>query len=337
MDDEYSAFNVTTSQAPETEGAVNEKLVAKLASKEYRATTPTGRIVGILRRPYRSYAGSIIRGNDEWKVLFLTFNDRMAPFCLPQLETQSIEPFLGQRYLVKVDGWPLWSAYPIAHIVKLLGNEGEVAVESAVILHEFGIETKPFSKRVLECLPVDGKGWSISPEELARRADLRELPICSVDPPGCKDIDDALHCIELPNGNFHLGVHIADVTHFVRPNSALDREAARRSTTVYLVEKRTDMLPALLTESLCSLVGLVERLAFSVLWEINPKTLEIVSTNFTKSVIKSKSALNYKQASEIISSTDSSPLARSLRGLMLISRKLKERRIADGALTLASS
>ena len=88
-----------------------------------------------------------------------------------------------------------------------------------------------------------------------------------MDPPGCKDIDDALHCFKVKDRDvYSVGVHIADVTHFVRPNTAIDWEAARRSTTVYLVEKRTDMLPSLLTENLCSLVGGVERLAFSVMW-----------------------------------------------------------------------
>lgn len=318
VDDEFSAFNVLTSQAVDAQFSGDLNLLEKLNSEAYRTATLTGRIVGILRRPYRSYAGSII-ANDKFGLLFLPFNERMSPVRLPQLESQNIASFLNSRYLVKVDTWPLWSHYPLGHLVKLLGNEGEVAVESAVILHEFGIETKPFSKKVLDCLPVQGKGWHITPEERAKRADLCHLPICSVDPPGCKDIDDALHCIKLDNGNYHVGVHIADVTHFVRPGSALDREAARRSTTVYLVEKRTDMLPALLTENLCSLVGQVERLAFSVMWEIEPKTATIVSTEFTKSVIKSKDAMNYKQASEVITSADSSPLAQSLKGLMLIS------------------
>lgn len=96
-----------------------------------------------------------------------------------------------------------------------------------------------------------------------------------MDPPGCKDIDDALHSRQLPNGNVELGVHIADVSHFVRPDSAIDKEAAFRSTTVYLVDRRTDMLPGLLTENLCSLRGGVERLAFSVVWEMDPKTAKV--------------------------------------------------------------
>lgn len=129
-----------------------------------------------------------------------------------------------------------------------------------------------------------------------KRWDLRHLCICSIDPPGCKDIDDALHCYKLPNGNFHVGVHIADVTHFVKPDSELDWEAARRCTTVYLVDRRTDMLPGLLTENLCSLKDDGDRLAFSVLWEIDSKSFEIKNVEYCKSVIWSKASLTYRKA-----------------------------------------
>jgi len=161
--------------------------------------------------------------------------------------------------------------------------------------------------------------------------------VCSVDPIGCKDIDDALHCRILPNGNYEVGVHIADVTHFVRPGSEIDKEAARRCTTVYLVEKRTDMLPGLLTENLCSLRGGVERLVFSVIWEIDSHTFKPVNTHFTKSVIKSQAALDYYTAQKMIDDpNDKSELTESLRGLLRIATVLKDRRNEKGALTLAS-
>ncbi|XP_075919922.1 exosome complex exonuclease RRP44-like [Petromyzon marinus] len=121
----------------------------------------------------------------------------------------------------------------------------------------------------------------------AAREDLRALSICSVDPPGCTDIDDVLHCKPLDNGNTEVGVHIADVSYFIRPGNALDKEASLRGTTVYLCEKRIDMVPELLSSNLCSLRSNVDRLAFSCIWEMTPKA-EIVSTRFTKSIINSK-------------------------------------------------
>ena len=116
------------------------------------------------------------------------------------------------------------------------------------------------------CLPPEGEKWKIPKSEIDRRMDLRGLPIVSIDPIGCKDIDDALHCRRLPDGNYEVGVHIADVSHFVRPDTPIDKEAAHRCTTVYLVDRRTDMLPKLLTEHLCSLVCHSDHLAFSAIW-----------------------------------------------------------------------
>ena len=104
-------------------------------------------------------------------------------------------------------------------------------------------------------------------EEVSKRTDLRHIPVVSIDPPGCKDIYDALHCTRLPNGRYEAGVHIADVTNFVHPGTPLDKEAARRATSTYLVERRLDMLPGRLTTELCSLRSKEDHLAFSVLWE----------------------------------------------------------------------
>ena len=165
-----------------------------------------------------------------------------------------------------------------------------------MILHEFNVDTRPFSQRVLDCLPKEGKDWRISDEEAAKRWDFRHLNVCSVDPPGCKDIDDALHCIKLENGNFQVGVHIADVTHFVRAGAEIDREAARRCTTVYMVDRRTDMLPGLLTETLCSLVSDVDRCSFSTIFEIDSTNYQIVDVKYGKSMIRSRASLTYYKA-----------------------------------------
>lgn len=242
-----------------------------------------------------------------------------------------------KRIIVKVDGWDAALPYPYGHIVKIIGEKNDSKTESSVILHEFNIETRPFTKKVLSCLPQEGENWAISKEEEAKRLDLRGLNICSIDPPGCKDIDDALHCIVLPNGNFQVGVHIADVTHFVKPDSEIDKEAAKRCTTVYLVEKRTDMLPGLLTENLCSLRSKVDRLAFSVLWEISSKTYEIVRVEYHKTIIRSVASLTYKDAQGMIDDkSDNSELTQSIRYLMDIAKVLRKRRNDAGALTLAS-
>ena len=179
--------------------------------------------------------------------------------------------------------------------------------------------------------------WIITPEDVEKRVDLRKVAICSVDPPGCTDIDDALHCIALENGNYEVGVHIADVSHFIRPGTAIDQEAANRSTTVYLTDRRIDMVPELLSSNLCSLRGNVERFAFSCVWEMNDQA-EIISTKFHKSIIESKGAMTYEQAqNKIDDPNDNDELAIGLRNLLKLSKILKAKRIANGALLLASS
>ncbi|KAG9528958.1 ribonuclease R, partial [Aureobasidium melanogenum] len=195
-------------------------------------------------------------------------------------------------------------------------------------------------KTVLDCLPAEGHDWKV-PEDKSdpgwnKRRDLRDLLICSIDPPGCVDIDDALHARTLPNGNIEVGVHIADVSNFVKPNNAMDQEASLRGTTVYLVDKRIDMLPMLLGTDLCSLKPYVERFAFSVIWELTPDA-DIVRADYTKSVIKSREAFAYEQAQiRVDDQSQQDDLTKGIRMLMMLSKKLKKKRMDAGALNLAS-
>lgn len=155
---------------------------------------------------------------------------------------------MDKRIVVVIDDWPTSSHYPIGHYVRTVGMIGDRNTETEVIMLEHGVTEAIWSNSVLKCLPPPND--TISLEEISRRNDLRNECIFSIDPVGCKDIDDALHCNRLPNGNFEVGVHIADVSHYIQPESALDLEAAERATSVYLVERRIDMLPDLLSTSL---------------------------------------------------------------------------------------
>lgn len=151
-----------------------------------------------------------------------------------------------------------------------------------------------------------------------------------MDPPGCTDIDDALHCRPIDNNKFEVGVHIADVSHFIRPGTALDKEAASRATTVYLVNNRIDMVPELLSSNLCSLRGGEERFAFSCIWEMDHNA-NILSKRFHKSIIKSRKAMTYEEAQLIIDDkTKQDTLAESLRNLNKLAKIMKQRRLANG-------
>jgi len=226
---------------------------------------PSGRIVGIIKRNWRPYCGILQVSDlpDATRHLFVPSEKRIPKI---RVETRQAEKLKNQRIIVNIDCWPRDSRYPLGHFVKALGLIGDKETENQVLLLEHDVPCYPFSQSVLDCLPT--LPYKISEEEKERRIDLSKLPICSVDPPGCTDIDDALHCVELENGNWQCGVHIADVSHFIRPNTAVDEEAKRRSTTVYLVDKRIDMVPELLSSNLCSLRDDGPRFAFTVLWEV---------------------------------------------------------------------
>ena len=218
---------------------------------------PTGRVVGILRRNARQYCGSVDEATADSEaemgelrsVIFVPVDKRIPRV---KIQTRQIENLLNQRIAVAIDSWDTTSRSPVGHFVRVIGAVGDREVETEVILLEHDVPFQPFSEAVRACLPSNS--WTVEeqPKEEAR-VDLRHLDVCSVDPPGCTDIDDALHVRELPNGNYEIGVHIADVSHFVRPGNPMDREAAKRGTTVYLVDRRIDMLPELLGSSMSPL------------------------------------------------------------------------------------
>ncbi len=155
-------------------------------------------------------------------------------------------------------------------------------------------------------------------------------------PGGAQDIDDALHVRELPDGTLEVGVHIADVSHFVKAGTAIDAEAADRGNTTYLVDRRLDMLPGLLTEHLCSLKGGIERFAFSAVW-IMTREGATLDEKFGKTLIRSRAALTYAEAqARMDDAAQTNEIAVSIRLLNSIAKILRGRRIAAGALTLAS-
>jgi exosome complex exonuclease DIS3/RRP44 len=307
---------------------------------------PTARVVGVLKRNWRQYVGHVdessvsdsVKQGRKQQTIFLIPMDKRIPKI--RVRTRQAGELLGKRVLVTIDSWDRESRYPVGHFVRSLGELETKGAETEALLLEYDIQYRPFPKTVLDCLPKEGHDWKVpvSTEDPGwrDRRDLRGLLICSIDPVGCQDIDDALHAKPLPNGNFEVGVHIADVSNFVKPNNAMDKEASIRGTTVYLVDKRIDMLPMLLGTDLCSLKPYVERFAFSAIWEITPDA-EIVKSEFTKSVIKSREAFSYEQAQiRIDDASQQDDLTKGMRTLLMLSKKLKQKRMDAGALSLSS-
>ena len=334
-----------------------EVLLNTISIKEKISKTklqPTGYIQGVLRRNRNIFCGTIYNPNDkinnsidekienflknyqkENLAVFIPIDSKYPNFIL---QLHEVEKYYNQRIVIKFDEWSSNIIIPSAHFFKNLGKCLDIPVENEIILYEHNVDINPFSKKIIDSMPNEDVEFKCPPEELKKRMDLRGKPVCSIDPPGCKDIDDALHAEIMPNGNYELGVHIADVSHYVKAGDAVDKIAAKNCNTIYLVHRRTDMLPKVLTENLCSLVGNKERLAFSVLWEFDRNTLEIKNVKYGKSVIKSMAALTYEKAQNILNDqNDNSRMAKSIKILDLITKDLKRKRMEDGALILSSN
>lgn len=306
---------------------------------------PTAHVVGVIKRNWRQYVGhvdssssSISKLSNQQQTVFLIPMDKRIPKI--RIRTRQADSLLGKRVLVTIDSWDQDSRYPVGHFVRSLGELETKGAETEALLLEYDVQYRPFPSAVLDCLPREGHEWKVaaSTEDPGWRGriDLRELLVCSIDPIGCQDIDDALHARPLPNGNYEIGVHIADVSHFVKPNNPMDIEASIRGTTVYLVDKRIDMLPPLLGTDLCSLKPYVERYAFSAMWEMT-KEAEIVGSSFTKSVIRSRRAFSYEEAQQQIDdASNNDELTQSMRTLLFLSKRLRQKRMDAGALNLAS-
>lgn len=306
---------------------------------------PTARVVGVMKRNWRQYVGhvdgsssSISKQGRKQQTVFLIPMDKRIPKI--RIRTRQADELMGKRVLVTIDSWDQETRYPIGHFVRSLGELESKGAETEALLLEYDVQYRPFPKAVLDCLPDEGHEWKVPTSTddpgWRGRKDLRDLLVCSIDPVGCQDIDDALHARRLPSGNFEVGVHIADVSHFVKPKNAMDVEASVRGTTVYLVDKRIDMLPMLLGTDLCSLKPYVERYAFSIIWEITTDA-EIVNSMFTKSVIRSREAFSYEAAQlRIDDKLQKDDLTQGMRTLLMLSKKLHQKRMDAGALNLAS-
>lgn len=299
----------------------------------------SGQIVYIFERSRKYVCGSIdcndaIVAKGSGSTFLLPFDSR---FPKVRFYSSNLSVLSTSRLCVAIDRWDCERNHPDGHLLKILGPAGDKVVETELLLLEHEVRHSQWSQAVLECLPP--KDWKPHRRD-SFRVDLTHLNVFSIDPPGCTDIDDALHVRTLEDGNLEIGVHIADVTHFVRPGSALDEEAALRATSVYLVDQRIDMIPSLLSTDICSLHANVERFTMSVIWTMsNDSNFNIIDTRFEKTIIKSRAAMAYADAQKLLDSQeecDRSPYGDAVRKLNAVAKHLRAKRLDDGALTLAS-
>ncbi|KAM4605590.1 DIS3-like exonuclease 2 isoform 2-T2 [Polymixia lowei] len=314
----------------------------------------TAKVVYIVERKHsRAVTGFLKFLPDKPFAMFSPVDHRVPRINVPLADCP---PDFGSRpgdyantlFICRITSWPEDSNFAEGILAKSLGQAGEIEPETEGILIEYDVDFSDFPDEVLQCLPKN-LPWTIPPEEMCRRRDLRKECIFTIDPATARDLDDALSCKPLPDGNFEVGVHIADVSYFVGEGNALDAIASRRATSMYLVQKVIPMLPRLLCEELCSLNPLTDRLTFSVIWRITPQG-KILSEWFGRSVIRSCVKLSYDHAQSLIEAPDKlfsaeelppadpehpiDEIHQAVLNLHSIAKQLRAQRFEGGALRL---
>ncbi|XP_076770983.1 DIS3-like exonuclease 2 isoform X2 [Arvicanthis niloticus] len=267
--------------------------------------------------------------------------------CPQDFMTRS-KDYANTLFICRIIDWKEDCNFALGQLAKSLGQAGEIEPETEGILTEYGVDFSDFPSEVLECLP-QSLPWTIPPDEVGKRRDLRKDCIFTIDPSTARDLDDALSCRRLTDGTFEVGVHIADVSYFVPEGSFLDKVAAERATSVYLVQKVVPMLPRLLCEELCSLNPMTDKLTFSVIWKLTPEG-KILEEWFGRTIIRSCTKLSYDHAQSMIEKpTEKIPkeelppispehsveeVHQAVLNLHSIAKQLRRQRFVDGALRL---
>ena len=233
----------------------------------------------------------------------------------------------GDKAIARIVQWRDEEMNPRGEVVDILGRKGENTAEMHAILAEFGLPYK-YPENVEKAAGKIDAG--ITDEEVAKREDFRGVTTFTIDPRDAKDFDDALSIRQLANGNWEVGVHIADVTHYVTPNSIIDREAQQRATSVYLVDRTIPMLPEHLSNGICSLRPDEEKLTYSAIFELDAKA-NVINYRIGRTVIRSDRRFTYEEAQQIIE-TGEGDFAREILTLDKLAKELRRRRYDNGAL-----
>ncbi|MCS7029605.1 MAG: ribonuclease R [Bacteroidia bacterium] len=284
-----------------------------------------GKVLAIVKRAKTQFLGYYFEDDGDSFVMPADRNLDIV-FYIPDLERHSVEP--GYKVIVELLQWQNRKKNPTGKIIKVLGKPGTHHTEMHAILAEFGFETEfpPEVEAEANTLPKE-----IPFEEIEKRKDLRNLLTFTIDPFDAKDFDDALSFQKLENGHFEVGVHIADVSYYVKPNTLLDQEAYKRGTSVYLVDRTVPMLPEALSNFLCSLRPYEDKLTFSILFEMDIHG-NIYHQWIGKTIIRSQRRFTYEEAQEIIENP-SGDYAEPLTILNKIAKSLATQRYQNGSIT----
>lgn len=275
----------------------NDRVIAEITTPATDEKRAEGRIIKVVERAITDVVG--------------TFQEsKNFGFVLPDNKKFNKDIFIPKKFfngargndkvVCRITQWPTEDRKPEGKIIEILGQKGDRYVEIASVIREHGLPEE-FPKKVLD--EAEKVAIEIPQEEIDRRLDLRDMNIFTIDGEDAKDLDDAVSIEVLDNGNYKLGVHIADVTHYVKEKSKLDKEALKRATSVYLVDKVIPMLPKTLSNGVCSLNPFEDKLTLSVFMEINHKG-DVVKHDIKETIINSKARMTYTEVSDILEKDD---------------------------------
>ena len=312
-----------------TANALDGDRVEAVVTHRSRTGSPEGEIVRIVERSRKPYVGTAEVGAHQ---IFVKTDSRRMPMdvFLPKKRYPDVRD--GEKVVIRIAEWPEGTKSPVGELVEVLGMAGDNDTEMHAILAEYELPYRFDPEIERAARDIDGR---ITQQEIDRRRDFRQVTTFTVDPADAKDFDDALSVRKVRDGVWEIGVHIADVTHYVRPHSPIDDEAVERGTSVYLVDRTVPMLPERLSNELCSLRPHEASLCFSAVFTLNEQ-LELLDEWFGRTVIYSNRRFTYAEAQEIIE-TGRGDYAEEVLTLNRLAQALRTRRFKEGAVSFERS
>lgn len=308
--------------------ALHQDVVEVAIIKVKKSGKPVGKIIKVIERATTEFVGTIEK---SLKYAFLVPDSKRMPvdIFIPLNKLNGAEH--GEKAIAKLGDWPKDADSPFGEIIQVLGKAGENNTEMHAILAEYGLPMQ-FPEAIEQAAKdID---VAIKADEIKRRKDMRNITTFTIDPEDAKDFDDALSIQQLTNGNWEIGVHIADVSHYLKEGSALDQEAYDRATSVYLVDRVVPMLPEVLSNFACSLRPKEDKYCFSAVFEMSEDT-KIHNQWFGRTVIHSDRRFAYEEAQEVIE-TGKGDFAEEITTLDRLAKQLRAERFKKGSINFHS-
>jgi len=288
----------------------------------------SGKVVSVDKRAKRVFVGVLIKRKKQF---FLSPDDKKmyVDIIIPENSVTNKKATIRQKIIVKIIDW-ISDGGPTGEIIKIIGQAGEHNTEMESILYEKGFEIDFPELVEVEARTLEKIEKPIPMAEILKRRDFRKITTFTIDPKDAKDFDDAISIKQLENGNYEIGVHIADVSYYVREKTAIDTEAVKREFSVYLVDRTIPMLPETLSNDICSLNPNEDKLTFSAVFELTNQG-KIISRWFGKTVIRSDKRFSYEEAQNILD-TKSGDFFPELNILNQIATELRKEKMINGAI-----